>query len=146
MTRDFEARERAQARKTFTSWKLDLLDGIAVDPRLKPFDFQLAYVMLQHMNADTGLLYPSQQVLAVLLDKDPRHVRRAISNLLSAGWLQASRPRRHSSNQYEFQADNVERMRGRRDDLMQQIAKMRTSDRTQMSSQTGHRCPLNTLR
>ena len=39
--------------KAFTSWKFDLLDAMAEDPEVRPADFRIAYVVMQHVNQYT---------------------------------------------------------------------------------------------
>ena len=53
---DFDSIERRAAdeavSRTFSSWKFRLLDALAVDVRLQPFDFRVSYLLLQYMNSN----------------------------------------------------------------------------------------------
>jgi hypothetical protein len=39
----------------FTSWKLDILDGMMSDPRVKDSDFRIAFRVMQSVNCDTRI-------------------------------------------------------------------------------------------
>jgi hypothetical protein len=108
-----ERRKAGEAAKSFTSDKLDILDAMALDPRLTPTDFRVAYWLIQHVNAETGQCNPSQRLIAQYCNLKERTVRAAIGHLCNAGWLRKSRSGR-GSNQYRFSDSNVSAMLDRR--------------------------------
>lgn len=106
-----DAEREAEAHKrTSTSWKLDLLDAMSIDPRLKSSDFRVAYRLIQHRNAVTGLCNPSQETIADETGLKPRTIREAIKRLENAKWILVRRPNRSASNHYAFSVSNVNAM------------------------------------
>jgi hypothetical protein len=51
---------------TFTGDKLDLLKCIAFDRQMTPYDLEVAFVILQHVNEKTGLAILSDEAIADL--------------------------------------------------------------------------------
>lgn len=92
----------AEEKRSFASWKFDLLDALAVDRRLSPLHFRVAYCLLQFMNSRTGRIYPGQDLLAARLGVSVDTIQRAIKGLAKAGWLTVWRPTRHRTNEYRF--------------------------------------------
>lgn len=70
-----------------TSWKLDLLEGIALDQHLTASDFRVAFCIVSHRNAKTGDCCPKPETIADQLGVTDRGVRLAISNLRVRGWV-----------------------------------------------------------
>lgn len=102
----------AEQLKTFTGWKLDLLDCMSIDPRLNDFDFRLAFTIMQFMNGKTGRCHPAQDTLAELLNVDERTVRNGLGRLRDAGWLAWIRKGR--VNWYNFDTRHMNAMMDRR--------------------------------
>ena len=86
----------------FTSHKLDLLDAISMDRRVTASEFRVAYRLMQHANAETGAIFPSQDRLASQIGMRERSVRACIAGLVAKGWLLRWRPNRRTSNMYKF--------------------------------------------
>jgi hypothetical protein len=125
---NFDKLEEKEKQRSFTSWKLNLLDAMSIDPRLKPFDFRLAFLMLQYMNGKTGKIFPSQETLAGLLNVSLDSVLRSIKHLKDTGWLTATRPNRQKSNHYAFETRNVNAMLDRRLSIEDAMREQRLSD------------------
>lgn len=86
----------------FTGHKLDLLDAISMDPRVTASEFRVAFRLMQHANAETGAIFPSQDRLACQIGMRERSVRACIAGLVAKGWLLRCRPNRRVSNLYRF--------------------------------------------
>lgn len=108
MSGTINTREARHAQASFTSWKLSIIGAMMRDPNILPSDFRVGVALLQHMNAETGLLYPSQGLLAREVHMSPRNVRECVGRLRAAGWLRWSRGNRQRANEYEFAQDEIE--------------------------------------
>jgi hypothetical protein len=95
----------AEQLRSFTSWKLDLINCMSIDPRLKPSDVRLAIILLRHLNSLNGQCNPSEATLAQQMKASLRTVENCKSSLESAGWL--SWRRTQKSNWYEFHDTHV---------------------------------------
>lgn len=102
----------AEQLRTFTSWKLDVLDCMSIDPRLNDFDFRLAFTIMQFMNGKTGRCHPAQDTLAELLCVNERTVRNGLNRLRDAKWL--AWQRRGRVNWYTFDTRYMNAMMDRR--------------------------------
>ena len=100
-------RAEGTANQSFTSWKLHLLDAISMDPRVTATEFRVAYRLLQHANAETRAIFPSQERIASQIGAKERAVRAAIAGLVEKRWLTISRPNRRLPNLYRFETRNV---------------------------------------
>jgi hypothetical protein len=97
----------AETVQKHTSEKLDLLDAISMDPRVTAGEFRVAYRLMQHANAATGAIFPSQDRLASQIGMRERSVRSCIAGLVAKGWLNKCRPNRRSSNMYRFDSKHT---------------------------------------
>lgn len=95
------------SNQSFTKWKLDLLDAMSMDPRLTSTEFRVAYRLLQHANAETRAIFPSQDRIASQIGSKERAVRAAIAGLVAKGWLTVSRRNRRLPNMYRFETGHV---------------------------------------
>jgi DNA-binding MarR family transcriptional regulator len=86
--------------KSFTSLKLDWIDALMV--AVSGPEFRVAVCLLQHANADTMRIFPSQQRIATLLGLDASTVKRRIAALVRDGVLVRERSNRRMSNSYSF--------------------------------------------
>jgi hypothetical protein len=94
-------KQMSDYQKTFTSRKLDIMDTIIFDSRLKPVDKLVAYVILQHMGKGTAKCWPSEQRIAHLIGGvHVRTVQRSIERLVKAGWFSCTK-RNGTVNVYE---------------------------------------------
>ncbi|RZS82064.1 helix-turn-helix protein [Phyllobacterium myrsinacearum] len=101
------------ALKKFTSDKLDVLNGMSVDPRITATDFRVAFRLIQHVNAETLACFPSQELLADEAVMKERTVRNSIARLKDAGWIKIrarSANGRGKSNFYAFLTQHVNAM------------------------------------
>jgi hypothetical protein len=94
--------------KSFTSWKLDLLDCIHADPRLKHADKSVAYSIAQHLNAKTRLAFVGAETISDKTCVGLRDVRRAVKRLKDTGWLETRKTQ--TANVYQFNNKNVNTM------------------------------------
>jgi hypothetical protein len=98
----------AEEISTFTGRKLDWLKCCNFDRRLQSFDFKVAFVIVQHVNARTGCAMLSDETIADEAGgHSPRSVRRARDRLKAAGWLDWKRTR--TANIYVLSWENFER-------------------------------------
>lgn len=100
--------EDKKSAAEFTSWKLDLLDYIHADPRLKPADKCVAFGIAQHVNMKTRDAYVSAETISDETCIGHRHVQRAIKRLKETGWLE--RRKTQDANIYKFDDKNVSAM------------------------------------
>jgi hypothetical protein len=62
--------------KSFTSRKLDWLFHMSADRSVPPLSFKIGFVIVQHVNAQTGIAYLSDDVIREYVDADERTIRR----------------------------------------------------------------------
>jgi hypothetical protein len=74
-------------KKTFTAAKLNWLDCVANDRNLKPAAFKVAYVIMQHVNSETLIAWPSDETLVDITGISRSQVQRHRESLKAAGWL-----------------------------------------------------------
>jgi hypothetical protein len=100
--------DAAESLRSFTSWKLDILNCIAIDPRLKDSDVRLAIILFRFMNAQTGQCNPAEGTLAELMKCTTKTVENCKNRLREHGWLKWKRTQR--SSWYAFSDTNVSAM------------------------------------
>lgn len=100
-----------QETKSFTSWKLDILDAMSCDPNVDPIDFRVAFRVMQHVNARTRDAHPSLERIAAQLGVHRDTVMRSIKRLsdLEGGrhWISRSRTSRTEAYFYTFMSDRL---------------------------------------
>lgn len=110
MTKD-NAEQRA-----FTSWKLDTLDAMSVDPEVTDADFRVAFRMMQHVNSVSRIAWPSLDRLAVQLARSKDAVMATTKRLCAVvdkegqprlPWMKKSRRHKRASNEYSFTGDRM---------------------------------------
>ena len=69
-----------------TKAMLQLYDQIVLDNRLKATDLRVGWVLLQHVNKDTGRCWPSVRSLAERCRLTERSVQRSLRRLEDCGW------------------------------------------------------------
>ena len=84
---------------------MDWITCAAYDRRLKPVDFEVAFVVMQHVNEKTCECFPSEQTIADKCGLSARHVRRSLKRLCATGWLKSRRSR--DANRYTVMFTNV---------------------------------------
>lgn len=116
--------------RTFTSWKLDILNAMSIDPRITASDFRVAFRLMQHVNAKTGACFPSQDSLSEEAVMKERSVRQCIANLRRHGWIDVtarSSGGRGKSNLYRFLQKHVNAMLDRMCELQEARRERRTA-------------------
>jgi hypothetical protein len=73
--------------ETFTGRRLDMLKCVNADPRLRPYDFKVAFTISSHVNEKTGVAILSDELIAHETGGSPRSVRDARTRLRKAGWI-----------------------------------------------------------
>ncbi|UVK50955.1 helix-turn-helix domain-containing protein [Mesorhizobium sp. AR02] len=86
---------------------MDLLDAISMDRRVTAGEFRVAFRLLQHANAETGAIFPSQDRLGSQIGMKERSVRACIAGLVHHGWLRKWRPNRRTANSYSFESKHI---------------------------------------
>jgi predicted transcriptional regulator len=123
--------------KSFTSWKLAWADALMIG--VEPRDFRVAFCLLQHANASTRDIYPSQARIAFLLRCSESTVERAVAKLVKNGWLERSRENRQQSNSYRFVESKLNAMTDEREfreyEWRKIRARLRTSEPSDLTPQ-----------
>lgn len=130
--------------KSFTSRKLAIQNAMMKDSRVLPNEFKVAAALLSHANVDTGLIYPSQELVAIEIGVSVPTVKRAIRSLTDKGWLKVSRSNRHVANRYEFLTDHVEAIEDIHREVRDALAERRERDRSAPAEAEGSREGSNT--
>lgn len=149
----------------YTRARLDWLDRIALDTRIAPGAFRLAFIISGFINRKTGEAWPGIDLLAKALGSDERTVRRLTNELVGAGYLAKQRGGDGKTNRYRMAADGAEKKPDHgesrpdknvhsdpfRPDKNVHSEKSRPdipvrADRTFLSEQTGQKCPPNSLK
>jgi hypothetical protein len=94
--------------KTFTSWKLDLLDGMARDPEVRPADFHVAFVIVQCVNRQTNVAIISDHRLQRLVHRDRKALMTARKRLSRIGWMEVQTGRYGRATEYRFHAERAQ--------------------------------------
>lgn len=92
---------------SFTSEKFDVLDAISMDPRVTSSEFRVAYRLIQHANAETGAIFPSQERIASQVGLAEETVRKCIAGLARKEWMEVLRPNKRLPNMYRFSRKHV---------------------------------------
>jgi hypothetical protein len=111
---DNSASDARKVLATFTSQKLNWLTGIAIDPRLKPYAFKVAFTIARFFNAKSGIAVVSDETLQDETSLSRRHVQRARVALKDTGWIESSRTR--TATRYAMKSVHLDQM----DDLRTQ--------------------------
>src|SRR5882724_4572144 len=77
----------AELQKPFTSHKLNWLDCVAIDRRLKPAAFKVAYAIMQHVNSETLVGWLSDETLVDITGISSAEILRHRKSLKACGWL-----------------------------------------------------------
>lgn len=109
--------------KTFTSRKMDWLNGVSIDPEMTPHDFQVAFCIAQCMSIERGIGVIADDTIAESTGTTRRHVLESRKRLRARGWLDWKNTR--TANVYVLLGDLVEAMIDRRTDLRDRRAEAR---------------------
>ncbi|MCK1507557.1 helix-turn-helix domain-containing protein [Bradyrhizobium sp. 18] len=77
----------AELQKAFTAHKLNWLDCVVSDRRLKPAAFKIAYAIMQHVNSETLFAWLSDETLVDVTGISSAEVQRHRKSLKACGWL-----------------------------------------------------------
>lgn len=108
MTSAIKGDEHPEERRSFSSWKLTVLEAMSVAVDLTDMDFRVAFRIMQHVNGRTRLAWPSVARLAAQLGKSEDRVRASTKRLAEAGWLLKGRTSQKAPNEYTFLDGQVE--------------------------------------
>lgn len=75
------------AVKTFTGWKLDLMRAVRADRKTSPGAACCFAALMDHVNQETRLAWPSEAMLGILLGCSVKAVRKYLANLVDAKWI-----------------------------------------------------------
>jgi Helix-turn-helix domain len=137
----------------FTRDKLLWLERLSTDGKTSSGAVHVALVISSHLNRKLGIAWPSLDYLAKKLDANERTVRRAIDELVTGGYIEKKRGGDGRANQYRIvisDRTNLSDQNPIRPDKNVQSVKSRPdksviADRTNLSFQTGQKCPPNPL-
>lgn len=129
--------------KSFTSRKLDWLFHMSADHSVPLLSFKIGFVIAQHVNAQTGIAYLSDDVIREYVDADERTIRRG-RKVLRDVWV--SWTRTGTANAYKLLygriaalADEIARRRSeradRRDRERTSVSYLENRDRTSVSAE-----------
>ncbi|MBR0801729.1 hypothetical protein JQ615_41030 [Bradyrhizobium jicamae] len=86
--------ENDEARqKSWTSQKLEWLNRVSVDPRVKPGTFEVGFCIIQHANAGTGIAILSDRTISDKTGISSAEVYRHRQALKELGWITWTRGR-----------------------------------------------------
>lgn len=125
------AASEGQGKARWGARKLSWVGEIALDKRVAPMAFRLAYLLAdQFWNWETGQCNPSLETLAELLDVDEKTMRRANQNLKDAGYATWRKGGRGHPNLYLLSFDDRTKMSDQKGAKGEGVVHM-----------TGHFCP-----
>ena len=97
----------AQAKKTFTGSKFDILDALASDRQISNHDFRVAYRVMQAVNQNTGTAILSDAILVDEVGTDSKRLWAARNRLEELGWWEVGRGSGHRGTRYRFLDHNL---------------------------------------
>jgi hypothetical protein len=97
-----------EAVASFTSWKLDMLNALAYDPRVPAWAFRIAFRVMQAVNADTRLAIISDLTLEDEVPSTDRVKCYKVRALLEElGWWTVERGQGGKASRYAFSPANI---------------------------------------
>lgn len=103
-----KSEQTAAEKRKFTTWKMDILDGIMSDIRLKEGVKIFAFHVMQHVSSTSKKGWPGLDRLCGIMDCSLRTVKRHSKELEESGWIKRSRKDRNSTYNYEFTDTYIE--------------------------------------
>jgi hypothetical protein len=101
-----KAAER-EATRSFTSWKLDILDALMSDDRITDGEFRVAFRVMQAVNAETRVAIISDETIKEEVPRTNRwkcnDARKKLSEL---GWWKVTSGHGGTASRYEFSIEN----------------------------------------
>ena len=100
-----------QAKRTFTSEKMDLINAINADARISGNAYKVAICIINHVNEKAGYAFPSVETVGIKTRLSRSAVERALKLLRKTGWLRSRKVYDHKTctqhNRYWVLADNL---------------------------------------
>lgn len=133
-------------KRSFASWKLDLLDAMMLDPEVRPVDFQYAYFLVQGLNQTSKAFNVSDETASQELRCNRDRLKTGRKRLEEAGWLIVRRGRGFADGSwYSFDDSRVDHHLQERDDRRAVRREARVERRTAKVEQA-MRCAEKTRR
>jgi hypothetical protein len=100
-----------QAKRTFTSEKMDLINAINADARISGNAYKVAICIINHVNEKAGYAFPSVETVGIKTRLSRSAVERALKLLRKTSWLRSRKVYDHKTrtqhNRYWVLADNL---------------------------------------
>ncbi len=97
-----------EATRSFTSWKLDIIDAMMSDPRVTDKDFRIAFRVMQSVNAETRIGYISDLTICDEVPRTDRHAcKKARKHIEQIGWWTVERGHGGKASRYSFSPENI---------------------------------------
>ena len=138
-----------QKQRSFTSWKLNVLNALVSDRKVSDGQFRIAARVLEAVNADTGKAYITDRTLADDVPRtDKAKCTGARKHLQEMGWWTYAPGRSGRATEYRFKDDRVNQIHQRLADREQRQAereKREKSDRRKQDTREGNSMPRKPL-
>lgn len=132
-------------KQPFTSWKLDLLTAINLDPAVRDVDMRFVVYLIQGLNQTTRAFNCSDETITDELNCKRDKLTTSRKRLEGAGWLIVRRGRGFADGSwYSFDDQKVERILSDRDDR-RAIRKDERADRRNERTRQALRCAEKSL-
>ena len=97
---------RKEMGKQFTKAKAQFMGWVRKDrdPRMNGTAKLITGYLVDCLNFETGLCFPSHETIADEIGKSARTVERTIPRIIEAGWISIRRVRRNAPTFYRFHA------------------------------------------
>lgn len=99
-----------EERRSFTSWKLTIIDALSCDVDVSDIGFRVAFRLMQHVNLKTRQAHPSIDRIAAQVGASRHTVMRALNQLCDpegAHWIDRHRENRQKPYFYSFREERV---------------------------------------
>ncbi len=129
----------------FTKRQLDWVRHITTDKALSHLSVRIGSLLaLQFLSRAKGYAWPALSTLAAMLSCNEKSIRRGILELVSRGYLKATRSGKGKTNRYELDWTYMSDQGGPRVDTgVQSSLPLTPLDRTPVSGVIGHPCPIH---
>lgn len=97
----------AEKLRSFTSWKLEILNAMSVDEAVTDLDFRVAFRIMQHINSVSRIAWPGVPRLGAQLSRSDDRIMASTKRLSEIGWLTKWRKSQKAPNEYSFHDDRV---------------------------------------
>jgi hypothetical protein len=100
-----------QAKRTFTSEKMDKINALNADARISGNAYKVATCIINHVNEKAGYAFPSVETIGIKTRLPRRVVERSLTLLRKTGWLRSRKVYDHKTrtqhNRYWLLDDNL---------------------------------------